>query len=171
LDDGARSRLELVESSECLERVPQVEMRVGLVEVEPDSLPAGLHRFDVPSLRQQGASERGASLAGFRIDSDRGAIGGLGLGVAMLLGENLAEITVRPRVVRPEADGFPERSLSVRVTRLPVERDAEPTTEHWILRPQRDRLAVRGLGLDVLTLATQAEREVGTRLHQNRPKP
>src|SRR5262245_26995233 len=92
LDDGARSRLEVVESSECLERVPQVEMRVGLVEVEPDSLAAGLHRFNIPSLRQQGASERGASLAGFRIDSDRGAIGGLGLGVAMLLGENLAEI-------------------------------------------------------------------------------
>src|SRR5215510_14728288 len=108
LDDGTRGRLEVVKSSKGFERVPQVEMRVGLVEVEPDSFAAGLYRFGIPSLRQQDAPYRGASFAGFRIDSDRGAIGGLGLGVAMLLGENLAEIAVRPRVVGPEADGLAE---------------------------------------------------------------
>ena len=81
-------------------------MGVRLVEVQPDRLAADLHGIGISSLRQQHPAQRSVGLARLRIDPDRGAVRGLGFDVPMLLGQNLSEVAVRPRIVRPEGDGL-----------------------------------------------------------------
>src|SRR5262249_7067973 len=79
LDDGARRRLEIVEATEELERVPQVDVGPRLVEVEADRLAALGCRVRVPALREQYPRERRVRPGRVRRDPDDGAIGRLRL--------------------------------------------------------------------------------------------
>ena len=146
----------------ALERLPEIEVGTGDLEVERERGAGRRLCLGVAPARQQHAGQRGAGRQRIRLQADRLAIRLLGVREPSLLRAHLAEVAARAHVVGLEADGARERGLRLRVAALPVERHPEPSVERGMFG-DGERLAVGGLRLRVAALAAEAEREVGAR--------
>src|SRR5262249_50210818 len=142
------------------ERLPQIEVGAGDLEVERERRPRLGFGFGIATGSEQHPRQRGACRQRVGLQANRFAVDALGLIEPPLLRTHFAEVAMRADVITLQRDRPAKAGLGPGAASLPVGGHAETSVQRGMIR-YAQRVAICPLGLGVTSLASEPEREVG----------